>query len=170
MWKKTSYSNSREIDPYVQQVEIGIDIDRQGNGLRTINDTGWFFYWSALKKTKYQTLRKFLHLELFWRDLHVICWHTSHCLGRTSQKNHPVQYMFLLMASPRSATICLALRLVPEYPYQYLFKALQDYMNERKYRSACWPQRNSRIGKSKRKQTRKLVNTCCSEDISRGLQ
>ena len=63
--EKTSYSNSREIDPYVQQVEIGIDIDRQGNGLRTINDTGWFFYWSALKKTKYQTLRKFLHLELF---------------------------------------------------------------------------------------------------------
>ena len=34
----------------------------------------FFFYWSALKMTKCQTLRKFWHLELFWRDLHVI-WH-----------------------------------------------------------------------------------------------
>ena len=35
---------------------------------------GGFFNWSALKMTKSQTLRKFWHLELFWRDLHVI-WH-----------------------------------------------------------------------------------------------
>ena len=35
---------------------------------------GGFFNWSALKMTKCQTLRKFWHLELFWRDLHVI-WH-----------------------------------------------------------------------------------------------
>ena len=33
---------------------------------------GGFFNWSALKMTKCQTLRKFWHLELFWRDLHVI--------------------------------------------------------------------------------------------------
>ena len=36
--------------------------------------TGCFFYWSALKMTKCQTLRKFWHLELFRWDLHVI-WH-----------------------------------------------------------------------------------------------
>ena len=35
---------------------------------------GVFFDWSAQKMTKCQTLRKFWHLELFWRDLHVI-WH-----------------------------------------------------------------------------------------------
>ena len=35
---------------------------------------GGFFNWSALKMTKCQSLRKFWHLELFWRDLHVI-WH-----------------------------------------------------------------------------------------------
>ena len=38
------------------------------------NIQGGFFNWSALKMTKCQTLRKFWHLELFWRDLHVI-WH-----------------------------------------------------------------------------------------------
>ena len=35
---------------------------------------GGFFNWSAQKMTKCQTLRKFWHLELFWRNLHVI-WH-----------------------------------------------------------------------------------------------
>ena len=30
---------------------------------------GVLFYWSALKMTKCQTLRKFWHLELFWWDL-----------------------------------------------------------------------------------------------------
>ena len=35
---------------------------------------GCFFYWSALEMTKCQTLRKFWHLELCWRDLHAI-WH-----------------------------------------------------------------------------------------------
>ena len=41
---------------------------------RQIYIQGGFFNWSALKMTKSQTLRKFWHLELFWRDLHVI-WH-----------------------------------------------------------------------------------------------
>ena len=46
---------------------------------------GGFFDWSALKMTKCQTLRKFWHLELFWRDLHVI-WLLVIFLGRTSKK------------------------------------------------------------------------------------
>ena len=44
---------------------------------------GGLFDWSTIKMTKCQTLKKFWHSELFWRDLHVIC----HFLGRTSQKN-----------------------------------------------------------------------------------
>ena len=47
-------------------LEGGTDIN-----IRYSDHTGWFFYWSALKTTKCQTLRKFWHLELFWRDLHV---------------------------------------------------------------------------------------------------
>jgi len=44
-----------------------------------------FFYWSALKMTKCQTLRKFWHLELFRWDL--LCNLTlSSFLGRTSNK------------------------------------------------------------------------------------
>ena len=39
--------------------------------------------------TKRQTLRKFWHWELFWRDLHSI-WHLFIFLGRTSKKQHPV--------------------------------------------------------------------------------
>ena len=39
-----------------------------------INIQGGFFNWSALKMTKCQTHWKIWHLELFWRDLHVI-WH-----------------------------------------------------------------------------------------------
>ena len=50
---------------------------------------GVLFYWSALKMTKCQTLKKFWHLELFWWDL--LCNLTlCHFLGRTGQKNHPV--------------------------------------------------------------------------------
>jgi len=46
---------------------------------------GVFFYWSALKMTKYQTLRIFWHLELFRWDL--LCNLTlSNSLGRASNK------------------------------------------------------------------------------------
>ena len=52
---------------------------------------GGFFNWSALKMTKFQTLRKFWHLELFWRDLHVI-WHLV--IFRADQlKKPPCIYM-----------------------------------------------------------------------------
>ena len=45
--------------------------------VRTALDVLWifdFFYWSAPKMAMCHTLRKFWHLEPFWRDLHVI-WH-----------------------------------------------------------------------------------------------
>ena len=48
-----------------------------------INIQGVFFYWSALKMTKCQTLRKFWHIELFRWDLFVI-------LKGRPVKNHPV--------------------------------------------------------------------------------
>ena len=58
-----------------------------------IVDIYWVFFfnfdWSALQTTKCQTLRKFWHWELFWRDLHSI-WHLFIFLGRTSKKQHPV--------------------------------------------------------------------------------
>ena len=58
--------------------------------------TGWFFYWSAQKTTKCQTLTKFWHLELFWWDL--LCNLTlSHFLGRTSKKTPSICFWEVMM-------------------------------------------------------------------------
>ena len=60
-----------------------------------------FFYWSAQKMTKRQTLRKFLHLELFRWDLQ--CNLTlSHFLGRNSQNNRP-EYIMM-----KCVSVCLS--------------------------------------------------------------
>ena len=55
-------------------INIACKIHKHTVVLMCIYIQGGFFNWSALKMTKCQTLRKFWHLELFWRDLHVI-WH-----------------------------------------------------------------------------------------------
>ena len=60
---------------------------------------GGFFNWSALKMTKCQTLWKIWHLELFWRDLHVI-WHLV--IFRADQLKKPPCIWIIHLHPPRA--------------------------------------------------------------------